>query len=270
MVPHIPAPIQGQPLKSSWGAAVAESCNSMRPIGTGGLVRDGAGGFGTEALPKNLRERRVNHLLHPYEVRWVELESEKSFWMIWIPSISLFYFYGWWVDIRKSLYPAEGYPDGWYKIESLPNDSSGALYLLAKRYPKNDREPEFLFATSPGEMTDLDFSIRICNTEVNKEQNIHRVKQYVTSTIIAQHIGGAALEIGENDIVAVSMDYVTSESDKDWAYHKYALRLKRGRLKIEDGLLSVEEDSDLTLFVDTVPLSDELKIPSADYGSPQE
>ena len=66
MVPHIPAPIQGQPLKSSWGAAVAESCNAMRQIGARGLVRDGAGGFGMEQLPANLRERRVNHLLHPY------------------------------------------------------------------------------------------------------------------------------------------------------------------------------------------------------------
>ena len=78
------------------------------------------------------------------------------------------------------------------------------------------------------------------------------------------------MEIGENDIVGVSLDYVSSESDKDWEYHKYAIRLKRGRLKIKDGLLSVEEDSTLSLFVNTVPLSKELKIPSADYGSPQE
>ena len=59
MVPHIPAPIQGQPLKSSWGAAVAESCNAMRQIGAGGLVRAGAGGFGMEQLPANQRGRRA-------------------------------------------------------------------------------------------------------------------------------------------------------------------------------------------------------------------
>lgn len=198
------------------------------------------------------------------------ITPEEGFWMIWLPSDSLFYFYGWWVDVRKNLEPAEGYADGWYKLESLPKDSDEALYLLAKRYPKNEREPFFMFAASPGEMTDLDFSIRICNTEVDNKNNIHRVKQYVTSTIIAQHQGGSQLEIGENDIVGVSLDYVSSESDKDWGYHKYAIRLKRGRLKIKDGLLSVEEDSDLSLFVNTVPLSEELKIPSADYGSPQE
>ena len=79
MVPHIPAPIQGQPLKSSWGAAVAESCNAMRQIGAGGLVRDGAGGFGMEQLPANRRERRVNHLLHPYEVRWAKTDSDEGF-----------------------------------------------------------------------------------------------------------------------------------------------------------------------------------------------
>ena len=271
MVPHIPAPIQGQPLKSSWGAAVAESCNAMRQIGARGLVRDGAGGFGMEQLPANLRERRVNHLLHPYEVRWAKTESDEGFWMIWLPSDKLFYFYGWWIDFRKRLEPAEGYPDGWYKLENIPKDEDGALYLCSKRYPKNEKEPEVVFAPDPSEMTDLDFYIRICNTVVDKKQNLHRVKQFVTSTVVATHSqGGSALEIGENDIVAISLDYVTSESDKDWAYHKYALRLKRGRLKIEDGLLSVKEDSDLTLFVDTVPLSDELKIPSADYGSPQE
>lgn len=199
------------------------------------------------------------------------ITPKEGFWMIWLPSDKLFYFYGWWIDVRKRLEPAEGYPDGWYKLETLPKDEDGALYLCSKRYPKNEKEPEVVFASDPSEMTDLDFFIRICNTVVNKEQNIHRVKQFVTSTVVATHSqGGSALEIGENDIVAISLDYVTSESDKDWAYHKYALRLKRGRLKIEDGLLSVEEDSDLTLFVDTVPLSDELKIPSADYGSPQE
>lgn len=267
---NIPLPQKGLPITLGWGVAVTERCNSMRQMGAGGLVRDGAGGFGQEALPANQRERRINRLLHPYEVRWAESKSAEGFWMIWLPSNSLFYFYGWWVDVRKNLEPAEGYPDGWYKLESLPKDSNGALYLLAKRYPKNEREPVFMFAASPGEMTDLDFSIRICNTEVDNTNNIHRVKQYVTSTIIAQHQGGSQLEIGENDIVGVSLDYVSSESDKDWEYHKYAIRLKRGRLKIKDGLLSVEEDSTLSLFVNTVPLSEELKIPSADYGTPQE
>ena len=268
---NIPLPQKGRPISLRWGVSVTESCNAMRQIGAGGLVRAGAGGFGMEQLPSNRRERRVNHLLHPYEVRWAKTESDEGFWMIWLPSDKLFYFYGWWIDVRKRLDPAEGYPDGWYKLENLPKDEDGALYLCSKRYPKNEKAPEVVFAPDPSEMTDLDFYIRICNTVVNKKQNLHRVKQFVSSTVVATHSqGGSALEIGENDIVAISLDYVTSESDKDWAYHKYALRLKRGRLKIEDGLLSVEEDSGLTQFIDTVPLSDELKIPSADYGSPQE
>lgn len=45
-------------MKSSWGAAVAECCNSMRQIGAGGLVRSGPSGIGQEALPANHRDRR--------------------------------------------------------------------------------------------------------------------------------------------------------------------------------------------------------------------
>ena len=56
---NIPLPQKGLPITLSWGVAVTERCNSMRQMGAGGLVRDGAGGFGQEALPANLRERRA-------------------------------------------------------------------------------------------------------------------------------------------------------------------------------------------------------------------
>ena len=56
---NIPLPQKGLPITLSWGVAVTERCNSMRQMGAGGLVRDGAGGFGQEALPVNQRERRA-------------------------------------------------------------------------------------------------------------------------------------------------------------------------------------------------------------------
>ena len=56
---NISLPQKGMPITLGWGVAVTERCNSMRQMGAGGLVRDGAGGFGMEQLPANRRERRA-------------------------------------------------------------------------------------------------------------------------------------------------------------------------------------------------------------------
>ncbi len=55
----IQSPKIGTPLKASWAQAVTERVNALAPVGASRLlVREGARGFGFDALPPNLRDRR--------------------------------------------------------------------------------------------------------------------------------------------------------------------------------------------------------------------
>lgn len=67
--------------------------------------------------------------------------------------------------------------------------------------------------------------------------------------------GSGSIYIDENKkIVGISMDYVMP-GDEDFANHKYAIRLRRGYLAINNGTLSVVEDPNLKQFIDTTPYS---------------
>lgn len=55
---QIPAPSKGQPLRATWGAQVANRVNELCGMApAGALHREGFGGMGNQALPKNLRDR---------------------------------------------------------------------------------------------------------------------------------------------------------------------------------------------------------------------
>lgn len=53
----IPIPSHGEPMRVSWGAAVAQSINALRSIGGDVLVTDSPQGSGDRSLPRNLRDR---------------------------------------------------------------------------------------------------------------------------------------------------------------------------------------------------------------------
>ena len=63
--------------------------------------------------------------------------------------------------------------------------------------------------------------------------------------------GGTAVD--SEALVGMSLDYVKNESDEDFADHPYAIRLKRGRLQLVNGVLTIVEDKTKTQFVDTTP-----------------
>lgn len=72
----------------------------------------------------------------------------------------------------------------------------------------------------------------------------------------------------DKSIVGVSMRYISSESDEEFSSHPYCICLTRGKLTLRDGELSIVEHD--TQYIPTTPISEELMIPSADYGEPTE
>lgn len=63
--------------------------------------------------------------------------------------------------------------------------------------------------------------------------------------------GDGEITVDSDAIVAISMDYCTDTGD-----NQYSIRLKRGRLKNDNGVLKVvEEDPDLTQYINTTTFS---------------
>lgn len=62
----IPIPSHGEPMRVSWGAAVAQSINALRSIGGDVLVTDTPQGSGDRSLPRNLRDR----IKQPIPIPW--------------------------------------------------------------------------------------------------------------------------------------------------------------------------------------------------------
>ena len=60
MRPQIPVPSKGLQLKATWGAQVANRVNELCAMAPAGVLhREGFGGIGDQALPKNMRDRRA-------------------------------------------------------------------------------------------------------------------------------------------------------------------------------------------------------------------
>lgn len=60
----IRAPSKGEPLRASWGAAVADGINALAGMASpGALARQGVTGTGAEALPQNRRDRKAAQVL---------------------------------------------------------------------------------------------------------------------------------------------------------------------------------------------------------------
>ena len=255
MVPHIPAPIQGQPLKSSWGAAVAESCNAMRQIGAGGLVRDGAGGFGMEQLPANHRDRRASLLIHPYKVQHFFKEENGSeaktgAWAIYLPAGPICVVDGKTYDPSKNLTAAgERLGERWFILDAIPEEG-GIVWLNIAKSESDDKGTLSFSNEASGEHS---FAI----ASASYADNTTTINQYILSAIISSSNGeGSSVAVDSNIVVGISLDYIISAGDKDYEEHPCAIRLMRGFLALENGILTVKQDDNLTQFIDTIKYSD--------------
>lgn len=86
------------------------------------------------------------------------------------------------------------------------------------------------------------------------------VKQYHVGAVIVSEGGGesgsSGITVDESALVGMSLDYVKDESDEDFAEHPYAIRMKRGRLQLVNGVLTIKEVKDKTQYVETTPFDD--------------
>jgi hypothetical protein len=71
----------------------------------------------------------------------------------------------------------------------------------------------------------------------------------------------------DKSIVGVSLRYISDENDED-SDHLYCICLTRGKLTLNNGELSITRHD--TQYIPTTPISEELMIPSVDYGEPTE
>lgn len=64
--------------------------------------------------------------------------------------------------------------------------------------------------------------------------------------------GGGGGGITASGTVVISVDYVASSGDADFATHPYAIRIKRGTLANINGVVQPVEDPLLKQFIDTI------------------
>ena len=254
---NISLPQKGMPITLGWGVAVTEHCNSMRQMGAGGLVRDGAGGFGQEALPANLRERRINRLLHPYKVQHYfkpeeGKDSKTGAWAIYLPAGPICVVNGETYDPSANLTAAGDVLGArWFDIDVIPKEG-GTLWLNLTKSGSDEKVTLSFSKEASGEHS---FAI----ASVTYSDNTTTIHQYILSAIHSaskSESSGDGITVDSNSIVAISLDYVCGESDPDFAMNPYALRLKRGNLAIKNGVLTVVENSNETQFISTVPYSE--------------
>ena len=79
MTEQIPEPIKGQPITADWARSVTDVCRRFGAIGACGLVREGPGGIGQEALPENKRAKKtVATVAGPFEIADTESETDAN------------------------------------------------------------------------------------------------------------------------------------------------------------------------------------------------
>ena len=85
---YIPAPAAGDPLRASWARDVTAVCNSVVVASApGSLVRDGAGSFGHETLPANMRDRAVGRT-YPFKFSRATINDADA-WIVYLSASSL-------------------------------------------------------------------------------------------------------------------------------------------------------------------------------------
>lgn len=209
------------------------------------LLRGNFAATGTDYAPATVSP---DEYAAPYTVRWAQsINNGSGGWIIWLPSASLLYVNGAAVDVRSGLSAAgSGYPAGWYSLGSVLGSTGGTVYLAVTTGSSTT-------ATFTNASSGADYAILIATATRNSSTKAVQVSQSVTSAL---SVGGGG-NITASGTIVISVDYVTSSGDDDFAAHPYAIRIRRGTLTYTaaTGALSIVEDVNLKQFIETVPHS---------------
>ena len=129
---YIPAPAAGDPLRVSWARDVTAVCNSVAVASApGSLVRDGAGSFGHETLPANMRDRAVGRT-YPFKFSRATVNNADA-WIVYLTASSLV-IDGTAVNVAAGLSAAGSpYAAGWY-VSGIPFTTGDTTVYLSIAY----------------------------------------------------------------------------------------------------------------------------------------
>lgn len=201
----IPIPQKGSPITLEWGKAVTESCNAVRAIGTGGLVRSGPFGLGEAPLPANRRDRRLQQKLTPFAIRLKpKTDDAEAQWIIYLPSEEILSYNNNAVIPFGDLTPIDG-QDNWYAL-NIPL-TGGIVYLNLSTGDESESGSESEESVPPTVEYSLESSektsIALARVAYDEQSKSASVYQYVTSAL---HLG--------NGGDGVSIESITSDADE--------------------------------------------------------
>lgn len=224
------------------------------PIGDFGA---GGGGGGTS-------KRRPN----PFEVHFFEADASTDWdrgYAVWMEDLDhLASINGQYATIENVRY-ADVYDENtgygsWYFLDDETLTFGQTLYLVLTPASGESGESKARLQTSPSTEANT-ISIAIATIDASEQAGElypGEIFQHVTSAVIVSTGGGGTTDVESETIVALDMDYVTSDNDGgDFKDHPYAIRIRRGYLKNVNGKLTVEEDTGLKRFIDTTPYTGE-------------
>ena len=192
----------------------------------------------------------------PFSVRWsASADSGSGAWVIWLPNLAQLVHYGSSaISTISGVTAAAELPAGWYTVDAL-QASSVALYLVVSVVAATGVVTAALSdqagTASTGQTV---YNLLVASMATNATTGMKSVKQYLASTVTLGGAGGGG-SITADGIVVMSVDYVMSSGDPDFASHAYAIRITRGRQSYNAATrqLTTVEDNNLKQFIDTVP-----------------
>lgn len=207
----IAEPIKGEGIRHSWGVAVTRGVNDMRVFGTPGmLVREGNGvAFGQS--PANQREHR-SQLPTPFTLRWGRLPAEDGVsgeWIIYLPlDGALVTIAGVDVSVAHELEPAPGYPEGWYKLNSVLDRDRGGLLRLCIAGQVAWFQSDEADASEEDDRPEAEYSVLVAKASVDENTGARKVVQVLNSSLC----------------IGVSARPWTFEPERGWSNTVYQLR----------------------------------------------
>lgn len=188
----------------------------------------------------------------PFTVRWSQSENSGSgAWVIWLPDLAkLAQLDGAYLTL-SGVTSATKLPTGWYTISDDDGEATEVYCNVHK--PTVSGSPSANISIDADTATTGESVIPVLVARMTTSAaGAKLVKQFVDSALILSGGGGS---ITANGIVVMSVDYVMSSGDPDFASHAYAIRIKRGRQSYNAATrqLTTVEDNNLKQFIDTVP-----------------